>query len=310
VTDGDGVISGRPRLYGGVETGGTKVACLLGSGPDDIVAETRFETGSPEATVAQIVAFFAAHERPDAVGVGAFGPIGVDPGAADWGVLGRTPKPGWSGFGLGPELARRTGLAVALDTDVNAAALGELRWGAGVGCSSVAFLTVGTGIGAGFVVDGRPLHGLLHPEAGHMRIPHSLARDPFPGACPFHGDCWEGLASGAAMAARWGVTGAELAPGHPGWELEAEYLAAGIANLVMIVSPQRFIVGGGVLGHPGLLDLVRERVASLLAGYLGTELLGARISEYLVAPGLGERAGTLGALALALALVAEESPRR
>jgi fructokinase len=292
------VITGRPRLYGGVETGGTKVACLLGSGPDDIVAETRFATGSPEQTIAQIVAFFAGYERPHAVGVGAFGPIGVDPGAADWGVLGHTPKPGWSGVGLGPELTRRTGLPVALDTDVNAAALGEQRWGAGVGCSSVAFLTVGTGIGAGFVVDGRPLHGLLHPEAGHMRIPHALARDPFPGACPFHGDCWEGLASGAAMAARWGVPGAALAAGHPGWGLEADYLAAGIANLVTIVSPQRFIVGGGVLGHPGLLDLVRERVVSLLGGYLGAELLGERISEYLVPPGLGERAGVLGALAL------------
>jgi fructokinase len=289
---------GERLLYGGVETGGTKVACLLGYGPDRIVAETRFATGSPEQTVSQIAEFFAAHERPHAVGVGAFGPIGIDPGAAAWGVLGNTPKPGWPGAALGPELVRRTGLRIRMDTDVNAAAIGEQRWGAGAGCSDVAYVTVGTGIGAGFVVNGRPLHGLAHPEAGHMLIPHDNERDPFPGMCAFHGDCWEGLASGSAMTARWGVPGAELDDSHPGWELEVEYLAAGIANLITVLSPQRLIVGGGVMAHSGLLDRVRVRVVALLAGYLGTDLLGERITEYLVAPGLGDRAGVLGALAL------------
>ncbi len=287
-------------LYGGVETGGTKVACLLGTGPEDIVAETRFVTTSPEETVARIADFFAAHERPEAIGVGAFGPIGVNVGAADWGVLGNTPKPGWGGAVFGPDLERRTGRPVILDTDVNAAALGEQRWGAGVGCANVAYLTVGTGIGAGFVVDGRPLHGLLHPEAGHMRIPHAVARDPFPGSCPYHGDCWEGLASGSAMTARWEMPGVELGAEHPGWELEADYLATGIANLITVVSPERLIVGGGVFGHPGLIELVRSRVSAVLAGYLDAEALSTGLDRYLVAPGLGDRAGALGAIALAL----------
>jgi fructokinase len=287
-------------VYGGVETGGTWVACLLGSGPDDIVAETRFPTTSPEETVELIGQFFDAHPTPQAIGVGAFGPIGVDPDAADWGVLRNTPKPGWPGAPLGPDLQARIGVPVQLDTDVNAAALGEQRWGAGAGCANVAYLTVGTGIGAGFVVDGRPLHGLLHPEAGHMRVPHDTARDPFLGSCPSHGDCWEGLAAGSAMTARWDRPGADLGDGHPGWDLEADYLAAGITNIITVVSPQRFIVGGGVFKHPGLIELVRARVAALLAGYLDSDLLTTGLDRYLVAPGLGEHAGALGAMALAL----------
>ena len=286
-------------LYGGVETGGTKVVCLLGRGPHDIVAEARFATTSPEATIAEIVAFFASHTAPRAIGVGAFGPIGVNPGASDWGVLGATPKPGWPGAALGPEIARRTGVPVRLDTDVTAAALAEQRWGAAVGTLNACYLTVGTGIGAGFVVDGRPLHGLLHPEAGHMRIPHDRARDPFGGSCPSHGDCWEGLAAGSAMQARWGVPGIELADDHPAWELEAGYIAAGIANIVTVVSPERCVVGGGVLEHPGLIERVRVNVAMLLAGYLDAELLTTQLDRYIVTPHLGSRAGALGAIVLA-----------
>jgi fructokinase len=291
--------AGRQTLYGGVETGGTWVACLVADAPDHIVAETRFATTAPEATIEQIGAFFDAHERPAAIGVGAFGPIGVDVDSANWGVLLNTPKPGWSGAALGPGLVRRTGLPVVLDTDVNAAALGEQRWGAGVGADSVAYLTVGTGIGLGLVVAGRPLHGLLHPEAGHMRIPHPIARDGFPGSCPFHRDCWEGLASGSAMQARWGAPAADLGAEHPGWDLEADYLAAGIANIITTVSPQRFIVGGGVFGHPGLLAQVRSKVTAGLAGYLDVAALQTGMDDYLVAPRLGEHAGALGAITLA-----------
>ncbi len=287
-------------LYGGVETGGTWVACLLGAGPDDIAAETRFRTSSPEQTIEEIGEFFDAHQAPEAIGVGAFGPIGVNVDSDDWGVLHNTPKPGWRGAALGPELRRRIGVPVVIDTDVNAAALGEQRWGAGVGCANVAYLTVGTGIGAGFVVDGRPLRGLLHPEAGHMRIPHDSSRDPFPGSCPSHGDCWEGLAAGSALEARWGKPGAGLGEQHPGWELEADYLAAGIANIILTVSPQRFIVGGGVFLHPGLLELVRMRVEETLAGYLDVVALTAGLDRYLVEPGLGPRSGALGAVALAV----------
>jgi fructokinase len=286
-------------LYGGVETGGTWVVCLLGSGPESIVAETRFATTAPDETIARIAGFFGAHERPEAIGVGAFGPIGVNRDSESWGVLANTPKPGWVGAALGPELARQTGLPVVLDTDVNAAALGEQRWGAGVGAANVAYLTVGTGIGAGFVVAGRPLHGLLHPETGHMRIPHAISRDPFLGSCPYHRDCWEGLASGSAMAARWEMPGVELGAEHPGWELEADYLATGIANIILTVSPQRFICGGGVFKHPGLLEQVRGRVIAGLGGYLDDEAFSTGLERYLVEPGLGERAGALGAIVLA-----------
>jgi fructokinase len=289
-----------PRaLYGGVETGGTWVTCLLGTGPDDIVAETRFPTSGPEETIAQIAAFFGDHPSPRAVGVGAFGPIGVAVDSEHWGVLGNTPKPGWARAPLGPELRRLTRLPIVIDTDVNAAAFGEQRWGAAVGCGSAAYLTVGTGIGVGLVVDGRPLHGLLHPEAGHMRIPHDRVRDPFPGACPYHGDCWEGLAAGTAIQARWETPAGELGDSHPGWQLEADYLAAGIANIITIVSPQRCIVGGGVFGHLGLLELVRPRVSALLGGYLDVDALNPGLEPYLVEPALGGRSGVLGALALA-----------
>jgi fructokinase len=191
---------------------------------------------------------------------------------------------------------------VAFDTDVAAAALAEHRWGAGRGAGSLCYLTVGTGIGTGILAGGRPWHGLVHPEGGHMYVPHDRGRDRFAGSCPMHGDCWEGLASGGAMAARWGVPPEELEENHPGWALEAEYLALGILNLVLVASPERVIVGGGVLEHPSLLGMVRERLPALIAGYLEAPELGPRIERYLVAPELGDRAGVLGAMALAQGL--------
>jgi fructokinase len=291
--------SGPPPLYGGVETGGTWIVCLIASAPDHIVAQMRFATTTPEAAIAQVGAFFAAQERVEAIGLGAFGPIGLDVDSPDWGVLGNTPKPGWSGAAIGTGLARLTGRPVVLDSDVNAAALGELRWGAGVGVDSLAYLTVGTGIGVGLIAEGRPLHGLLHPEAGHMRIPHDLTHDPFAGSCPFHRDCWEGLASGSAMASRWDRPAGELGDAHAGWDLEATYLAAGIANIILTVSPQRFIVGGGVFRHPGLLQRVRTQVTAVLAGYLDVPALSTGFDHYLVPAKLGEHAGALGAVALA-----------
>ena len=292
-----------PALYGGVETGGTWCSCVIGRGPENVVAEERFSTADPNTTIEEIVRFFDEHEAPQAIGVGAFGPIDINPGSPSWGVMGRTPKPGWSGAGLGPALRNGTGLPIILDTDVNAAAIGEYRWGAGAGQGTLCYLTVGTGIGLGVVMDGMPVHGLLHPEAGHMRIPHELTRDPFVGSCPFHGDCWEGLASGQALLERWGVPGTELADDHPAWELETEYLAAGIVNVTFVLSPHRLIVGGGIALRPGLLDRVRDRVGELLADYLESDLLTSHLDEYIVGVGLNGRAGTLGALALASSYV-------
>jgi fructokinase len=289
------------RLYGGVETGGTWCVCALGTGPGRLVAHERFRTGPPQETLERIIAFFAsdAHPAPAAIGVGSFGPADVDPQSARWGSVTTTPKPGWAHTPVAPVLRERLGVPIAFDTDVNAAALGEQRWGAGREARSLCYLTVGTGIGGGVLVKGRPLHGLVHPEVGHLRVPHDLARDPFAGICPFHGDCWEGLASGPALSARWGTDGRELPDDHSAWALEAEYLALGILAVVMVASPHRVILGGGVMERAPLLGLVRRRLRGLLGGYLDAPELGEGIERYLVAPELGDDAGVLGAIALA-----------
>jgi fructokinase len=287
------------EIYGGVETGGTWCVCALGTGPDDIVAEETFPTGEPAETLDRIVAFFADRPRPRAIGIGAFGPVDLDEDSPTWGQVTTTPKPGWAHTAVASVIRDRLGVPVRFDTDVNAAAVGEHRWGAGQDVSSLCYLTVGTGIGAGIIIDGRPLHGLIHPEPGHLRVPHDRRRDPFDGTCPVHADCWEGLAAGGAIAARWGASPPELADDHPAWALEADYLALGILSIVSVVSPHRVIVGGGVMERAGLLPAVRQRLRELVAGYLDTPLLGSRVDEYLVSPGLGDRAGVLGAIALA-----------
>ena len=287
------------KLYGGVETGGTWCVCALGSGPDDIRAREQFRTTTPEETLERIVAFFRAQPVPAAIGIGSFGPVDPNPASPTWGYVTTTPKAGWQRTPVASVIRDALGVPVAFDTDTSAAAMGEHRWGAGRGDHSVCYLTIGTGIGAGLVLDGHPLRGLVHPEAGHIRIPHDHRLDPFRGVCPVHGDCWEGLASGTAMAERWERPAEKLPDGHPAWSLEAEYLALGILNIVCIASPQRVIVGGGVMGHPHLIEAVRDRLRALLAGYLDTPMLGEHIDRYLVPPKLGDDAGVLGALALA-----------
>jgi fructokinase len=284
------------QIYGGVETGGTWCVCALGTGPDDLRQCDQFRTGEPEETLPRVVEFFRSHARPAAIGIGSFGPVDLDPSSPTWGHVTTTPKPGWQGVSVAPVLADALGAPVAFDTDVNAAAIGEHRWGAGRGVGSLCYLTVGTGIGAGLVVDGDPVRGLVHPEVGHIRVP--LA-DDFEGVCPAHGNCWEGVACGPALEQRWGRRPDELPDEHEAWGQEAEYLALGILSIVLVASPERVIVGGGVMERHGLLAMVRERLRALNAGYLDTPLLGARIHEYLVAPALGDRAGVLGAIALA-----------
>jgi fructokinase len=287
------------ELYGGVETGGTWCVCAIARSPHEIVAETQFATADPESTLARIVAFFRSNEPVRTIGIGSFGPVDLDPASPTWGHVMTTPKPGWRRAAVAPVIRDALDLPVAFDTDVNAAAVAEQRWGAGRGVDSLCYLTVGTGIGAGLLVNRRPWHGLVHSEAGHMRVPHDREKDPFRGSCPSHGDCWEGLAAGGAIAARWERSADELGEGHPAWPLEAEYLALGIVNLIMVFSPQRVIVGGGVLEHPHLLHMTRVRVPELVAGYLDPRQLDAEIDAYLVSPELGDRAGVLGAIALA-----------
>jgi fructokinase len=227
------------------------------------------------------------------VGIGSFGPVDLRRGAVT-----TTPKPGWAHTDVAGPIGRELGVPVIFDTDVNAAALGEHRWGAARGLGTFVYVTVGTGIGGGGMARGHLLHGLSHPEFGHVRIPHDPA-DPFPGSCPYHGDCWEGLASGPAIAARWEARPEELPADHPAWALEAEYIALGILSIVLVFSPHRVIVGGGVMEHAGLLGRVRTCVRELVAGYLETPMLAEKIEQYLVPPALGDRAGVLGAIALA-----------
>ncbi|MFL5863491.1 MAG: ROK family protein [Solirubrobacteraceae bacterium] len=289
------------NIYGGVETGGTWVVCALGTGPDDIAAQETFATGEPGRTLARIAAFFEGGPRPAAIGVGSFGPVDLDPDSSTWGHVTSTPKPGWAHASVAPVLAKRLGVPVYFDTDVTTAALGEQRWGAATDVDSVCYLTVGTGIGAGLLIGGRPVHGLVHPEVGHLRIPHDRGRDPFAGACPAHGDCWEGLAAGGALRERWALNPKVIPDEHPAWALEAEYLALGILAIVFVASPRRVVVGGGVMEHAGLLESVRRRLVELNAGYLETPLMGADIDRYVVPPALGDQAGVLGALALAQA---------
>lgn len=286
-------------VFGGVETGGTWTVCALGTNPHEIVAHERFPTTNPPETLDRIVGFFAARERPAAIGVGSFGPVDLNPGSPHWGEVTTTPKAGWRHTPVATVIAERLELPVSFDTDVAAAAIGEHRWGAGRGAPSLCYLTVGTGIGSGLLLNGAPWHGLVHPEAGHLRIPHDRNADPFDGVCPVHGDCWEGLASGPALAKRWGMPAERLPADHPGWELEARYLALGILNLVCSVSPHRVVAGGGVFDHPALMSMVRGHVRELLGGYLETPLLLDGIDRYLVAPELGDDAGVLGAIALA-----------
>lgn len=289
-----------PEVFGGVETGGRWCVCAVGTDPDHIVSHDRFRTGRPEETLERIVGFFnCCKQHPAAIGVGSFGPVDPDPASPTWGYVTTTPKPGWRHTAVASVLRDRLGVPVIFDNDVDTAALGEYRWGAGRGMESLCYLTVGTGIGGGLLIAGRPWHGLIHPEVGHMRVPHDPRRDPFAGDCPVHGDCWEGLAAGGAIAKRWGASGEELADDHQAWPLEADYLALGILSIVLVASPHRLIVGGGVMEQSCLLPMVRARLRELLAGYLDTPMLDAEIESYLVGPELGDRAGVLGAIALA-----------
>lgn len=274
--------------------------CGVGTGPDDLQCTT-IPTTSPQATMDQIVAFFRnqAGRELSAVGVGAFGPVDLHPESPTFGFITSTPKVGWQQYDLASTLYRALQVPIGFDTDVNAAAAGEARWGAGRGLPNFLYLTVGTGIGGGALVNGEVIHGLLHPEMGHIRIPHDLGADPFPGSCPYHKDCLEGLASGPAMQARWGKRAQELPADHPAWALEAHYLALGLATWVCTVSPERILLGGGVMQQAGLFPMIRQELLRLLNGYIDAKPLLNEIDSYVAPPELGSRAGVLGAMVLA-----------
>ncbi len=287
-------------LFGCIEAGGTKFVCGVGTGPDDLQTAT-VPTSSPVVTIEKIVAFFRerAGRGLSAVGIGAFGPVDLRAESDTFGFVTSTPKVEWQQYDLAWTLHRALHVPIGFDTDVNAAAAGEARWGAGRGIPNFLYLTVGTGIGGGAMVNGEVIHGLLHPEMGHIRVPHDLVTDPFPGACPYHQDCLEGLASGPAMQARWGMTAQQLPADHPGWTLEAHYLALGLATWVCTLSPERILLGGGVMQQASLFPMVRQELLRLLNGYIHAQALLEEIDSYVVPPQLGSRAGVLGAMVLA-----------
>jgi fructokinase len=292
------------ELYGGVEAGGTKFVCLAGSDPQRIVDERRFPTAHPDQTIQQTVDFFLPYARRGdlrALAIASFGPVDLHPDSPTYGYITTTPKPDWSFVDLRGRVQRALKLPLAFDTDVNAAAFGERYWTQeNRKLDPFLYMTVGTGIGVGVLANGRPVHGLVHPEAGHFPVPHDWQVDPFPGVCPYHGDCLEGLACGVAMNRRWGQPAETLPDDHPAWELEAEYLALGLVNLIYACSPQRIVLGGGVPQHPGLIQRVRQKVQRRLNGYIQSPLALEKIEQYIVPPSLGSRSGALGAIALAI----------
>jgi fructokinase len=285
-------------IYGGVEGGGTKWMCAVGADPGEVLSLVTIPTTTPEETLERVVDFFAQHPELAAVGVGSFGPLDLDEQSPSFGTITTTPKPGWSGTNARTILADALGVRVMIETDVAAAALGEGRFGAARDVETFCYITIGTGIGGGVVVGGEILNGLLHPEFGHMRIPHDVVRDPFAGSCPYHGDCFEGLASGVALARRFGVAADRLTD-RDAWALEAEYVALGLVNVISVLSPERIVLGGGVMNAPPLLPLVHERVRALAGDYFDTPALGDGVAGYIVRPSLGSRAGVIGALELA-----------
>jgi len=298
-------MAGRP-LVGGIEAGGTKFVCALGRPPENIRAEARFPTTTPEETLARAITFFrkatADHGAPVALGIASFGPLDRCPDSPDWGRITSTPKPGWQGTDVTGPLADALGCPIAFETDVTGAALGEGTYGAARGLRDFVYVTVGTGIGGGIVAGGRPVHGLIHPELGHIRPARRLEGDDFAGICPAHGDCLEGLASGAALATRWGRPAEALAEDHPAWMFEADYLAQMCATLTFTLSVERIILGGGVMTQAHLFERVRGITAELLGGYLRHERLASSLDNYIVPPALGGRAGVVGALAMAEAV--------
>ena len=295
------------RLYGGIEAGGTKFVCMVSTGPDQVVEEKRFPTTRPDETIRQAISFFTPYTRRRelaAVGIASFGPLDLNPVSPTYGYITTTPKPDWNYVDLHGCVAQALDLPVAFDTDVNAAAFGEHYWiAANNALDPFVYITVGTGIGMGVLANGLPVHGLVHTEAGHFVIPHDWLKDPFPGICPYHGDCLEGLASGPAMNSRWGQNAEDLPDYHPAWELEAEYIANALINLIYAYSPQRIVLGGGVSQHAGLHVAVRHKVQRGLNGYIQSPVILNSIEEYIVPPGLGNRSGVLGAIAMAIDLL-------
>lgn len=285
-------------LLGSIEAGGTKFVCAIGNESGRILEKISFPTTTPEETMGKVIEYFKDKEIT-AMGVGSFGPIDPNIKSKTYGYITNTPKPHWENYNIIGELKKHFNIPMVFDTDVNGAALGELKWGSAKDLNSSLYITVGTGIGAGAVVEGNMINGLLHPEMGHIMV-RRHPEDNYKGNCPFHSDCLEGMAAGPAIEKRWGVKGHELPTDHKAWEIEAYYLAQALVNYILILSPEKIIMGGGVMKQRQLFPLIRKNVQKMLNGYVGKKEILENIDEYIVPPFLEDNAGICGGIALAI----------
>jgi fructokinase len=292
------------KYHIGLETGGTNIKCMIARDPADVLSMFRIRTGNPDESVRQVINFITSEIKKhsisiESMGIASFGPVNLNRSTAEYGSITSTPKLAWRNY---PLLAKFTSIfdfPIAFDTDVNAATLGESRWGAGKGLTDFIYVTIGTGIGGGIITNNRLVHGVVHPEIGHMLINHDRNLDPFEGTCPYHKDCLEGLANGPSIAARWGMPAENIPPEHQAWNLEAFYLAQMVVNLTLTLSPQRIILGGGVSQKSGLVEAVRSNFTELLHLYIRSPLFEENLESYITTAMLGQDAGIFGAIALA-----------
>lgn len=292
---------------GAIEAGGTKFVLGIGDDNGKILDRLSLPTGHPAETLPQVIEYFQ-DKQVEAIGVGSFGPIDINPESPTYGCVTSTPKPGWENYDMLGTLRHAFPVPFGWDTDVNAAAYGEAKWGAAQGLSSCLYYTVGTGVGVGVYSEGTIIHGLVHPEGGHV-LTRRHPEDKFAGVCPYHGDCLEGMAAGPAIEARWGKKGHELPPDHAAWEMEAFYIAQSITSAILLLSPHKIILGGGVMQQQQLFPLIRQAVLRNLNGYVRSSSLLDHMDEYIVPPGLGPQAGLYGALALGLAAWKHEAAK-
>ena len=283
-------------IMAAVEAGGTKFNCGLGDENGNIIDQVSIPTTTPEETMKKVIEYFK-DKKFDVMGVGSFGPIDPIKGSKTYGHITKTPKAYWSDYNLIGELKKHFDVPMEFDTDVNGAALAEAWWGAGKGFKNVMYITVGTGIGAGATVDGKMLQGLTHPEMGHRSVKRH-PEDTFEGTCSFHGDCLEGMAAGPAIEKRWGKKGIELAEDNRVWEMEAYYLSQALVNYILILSPEKIIMGGGIIKQKQLFPLIHKNVKEMLNGYVDKKEILEDIENYIIYPGLGDYAGFIGSFAL------------
>jgi fructokinase len=288
-------------FFGGIEAGGTKFNCAIGTGPENIIAEVQVPTTTPEETLSNTILFFREYQSQvdlTAIGIASFGPVDLKENSPTYGYITDSPKPDWSQTPFVNRIQNSLLLPVGFDTDVNGALLGEHRWGAAKGYRDVIYLTIGTGIGGGAIVNGQLVHGHVHPEMGHILLP-VRRDDPYPGGCPFHKNCFEGLANGPSLEERWGIKAETIPEDHPAWELEAHYIAAALHTLICTFSPKRIILGGGVMSQAHLFPMIQKKTGDSLNNYIQTKQITNNIDQYIVYPTLGGKAGVIGALEIA-----------